>query len=185
MALTYSNMLPLNSNAPEFKLFDTISGKEKSLETLKGISGTVIAFICNHCPYVIHINSTLVKISNNYKSKGINFIAISSNDIEQYPEDSPEKMKINANLNNFNFPYLFDKDQQVAKIYDAACTPDIYLFNKSLQLIYRGQIDNSRPENGIEVNGEDLINAIDCLLNNTMNSRTQKPSMGCNIKWKN
>ena len=94
-------------------------------------------------------------------------------------------MKINANLNNFNFPYLFDKDQQVAKIYDAACTPDIYLFNKSLQLIYRGQIDNSRPENGIEVNGEDLINAIDCLLNNTMNSRTQKPSMGCNIKWKN
>ena len=94
-------------------------------------------------------------------------------------------MKINANLNNFNFPYLFDKDQQVAKIYDAACTPDIYLFNNSLQLIYRGQIDNSRPENGIEVNGEDLINAIDCLLNNTMNSRTQKPSMGCNIKWKN
>ena len=185
MALTYSNMLPLNSNAPEFKLFDTISGKEKSLKTLKGINGTVIAFICNHCPYVIHINSTLVKISNNYKSKGINFIAISSNDIEQYPEDSPELMKINANLNNFKFPYLFDKDQQVAKIYDAACTPDIYLFNKSLQLIYRGQIDNSRPENGIEVNGEDLINAIDCLLNNTMNSRTQKPSMGCNIKWKN
>lgn len=178
-------MLPLNSNAPEFKLFDTISGKEKSLKTLKGINGTVIAFICNHCPYVIHINPTLVKISNNYKSKGINFIAISSNDIEQYPEDSPELMKINANLNNFKFPYLFDKDQQVAKIYDAACTPDIYLFNKSLQLIYRGQIDNSRPENGIEVNGEDLINAIDCLLNNTMNSRIQKPSMGCNIKWKN
>ncbi len=185
MALTYSNMLSLNSNAPEFKLLDTVSGKEKSLKNLKGINGTVIAFICNHCPYVIHVNPTLVKISNNYRSKGINFIAISSNDIEQYPEDGPEKMKINADLNNFKFPYLFDKDQNVAKIYDAACTPDIYLFNKNLKLIYRGQIDSSRPANGIEVTGEDLTNAIDCLLNKTKNSRIQKPSMGCNIKWKN
>lgn len=184
MARTYSNMLALGTKAPDFKLIDTISGIEKSLTELKGEKGTVIMFICNHCPFVIHINEDLVKIANEYQKKGILFIAISSNDIVNYPDDSPELMKLNAFKNKYPFPYLYDETQEVAKAYDAACTPDIYLFDPHLKLIYRGQLDDSRPQNGIPITGYDLKYAIDCLLENKPNHCPQKPNMGCNIKWK-
>ncbi len=184
MARTYSNMLALGTTAPHFTLTDTISGKEMSLQTLKGAKGTVVMFICNHCPFVIHIIEGLVKIALDYQSKGVSFIAISSNDIVNFPNDSPQLMKENALENNFTFPYLYDETQEVAKLYDAACTPDIYLFDADLKLVYRGQIDDSRPQNGIPVTGVDLRYALDCLLENKPNHCPQKPSMGCNIKWK-
>jgi len=184
MARTPSNMLPLGTIAPYFNLVDTISDSFKSLEDLKGDKGTVVAFICNHCPFVIHINEKLVEIANYYQTRGINFIAISSNDVDNYPQDSPKKMKTHALENKYPFVYLYDKSQDVAKAYDAACTPDFYLFDKDLALVYRGQLDNSRPGNDIPVSGEDLIHAIKCLLEGKHNLKTQKPSIGCNIKWK-
>lgn len=184
MANTPSNMIPLGTQAPDFNLFDTVSQSHVSLQQLKGDTGTVIMFICNHCPFVIHINSQLVKIANDYIKKGIQFIAISSNDVLNYPQDSPEKMKVLAETENYPFPYLYDETQDVAKAYDAACTPDLYVFNKELKLIYRGQLDDSRPGNGLPVTGKDLKNAMDCLIENKENTSTQKPSIGCNIKWK-
>lgn len=184
MARTPSNMLPLGTKAPDFNLIDTISDTHKSLSELKGEKGTVIMFICNHCPFVIHVNEAIVEIANTYKQKGIGFVAISSNDIENYPQDAPDKMTTHAKENNYSFPYLFDETQDIAKAYDAACTPDFYVFDEELSLTYRGQLDSSRPENGIPVTGEDLKHALDCLLNNTTNLETQKPSIGCNIKWK-
>lgn len=184
MARTPSNMLDLGTIAQNFNLIDTKSDSFLSLENLKGKKGTVIAFICNHCPFVVHINAQLVNIANTYQQKGINFIAISSNDVVNYPQDGPDKMKTHAIENQYPFVYLYDKTQEVAKAYDAACTPDFYLFDNGLKLVYRGQFDNSRPENGIPVTGEDLIYAMDCLLENKSNSKMQKPSIGCNIKWK-
>ena len=184
MARTPSNMLDLGTIAPDFNLIDTKSDTFKNLDSLKGEKGTVIAFICNHCPFVVHINSELVNIANLYQEKGIKFIAISSNDAVNYPQDGPDNMKIHAKENQYPFVYLYDKTQEVAKAYDAACTPDFYLFDKDLKLVYRGQLDNSRPGNGIPVTGEDLIYAMDCLLENRSNSKLQKPSIGCNIKWK-
>jgi peroxiredoxin len=184
MARTYSNMLAIGTQAPDFSLIDTVSGVNKSLKELQGKIGTVIMFICNHCPFVIHVNEGLVKIANEYQLKGISFIAISSNDVVNYPADSPELMKVNAVKNNYPFPYLYDETQEVAKAYDAACTPDIYLFDDNLKLIYRGQIDDSRPQNEIPVTGLDLRYALDCLLGNKPNHCPQKPSIGCNIKWK-
>ena len=184
MARTPSNMLPLGTKAPDFNLIDTVSGKTLSLNSLKGNQGTVIMFICNHCPFVIHVNRELVAIANEYSSKGIGFVAISSNDVENYPQDAPDKMTSHAQQNNYPFPYLYDKSQAVAKAYDAACTPDIYLFDQNLKLVYRGQLDNSRPENDIPITGEDLRYALDCLLLGKENTKSQKPSIGCNIKWK-
>ena len=184
MARTPSNMLPLGTKAPSFNLLDTKSDTYKTLEILKGSEGTLVAFICNHCPFVIHINDTLVTIANEYQAREINFIAISSNDVINYPEDSPELMKLNAQEHNFIFPYLYDESQEIAKKYDAACTPDFYLYNNELRLVYRGQLDDSRPGNGIECNGDDLDYAINCLLSNNENDKVQKPSIGCNIKWK-
>ncbi|MGB5321491.1 thioredoxin family protein [Lutimonas sp.] len=184
MANTPSNMLPLGSRAADFELIDTVSDKKISLTALKGNKGTVVLFICNHCPFVIHVNKELVKIANEYKTKGISFIAISSNDVENYPQDGPELMKENAKIFNYPFPYLYDETQEVAKAYDAACTPDTYLFDEHLNLVYRGQIDDSRPGNGLPVSGADLRNALDHLLTNRGIVRNQKPSMGCNIKWK-
>ena len=184
MARTPSNMLPLNTKAPDFKLLDTISNKHLSLNQLKGTKGTVVMFICNHCPFVIHVNQEIVNIANEYHKKGISFIAISSNDVVNYPQDRPELMTEHAKNNNYPFPYLYDESQEVAQAYDAACTPDIYLFDADLQLVYRGQLDDSRPGNGIPVTGNDLRNALDCVLENKTNERTQKPSIGCNIKWK-
>ena len=184
MANTPSNMIPLGTQAPDFNLFDTVSQKKLSLQEVKGNKGTVIMFICNHCPFVIHINKDLVNIANAYAKKGIGFIAISSNDVVNYPQDDPDKMTIHAEENNYPFPYLYDETQDIAKAYDAACTPDLYVFNKNLNLIYRGQLDDSRPGNGIPVTGKDLKHALDCLLENKENFESQKPSIGCNIKWK-
>lgn len=184
MANTLSNMLPLGTLAPHFNLFDTISNSSLSLKNLKGTSGTVIIFICNHCPFVLHINNQLVKIANEYSKKGISCIAISSNDAIKYPQDGPNNMTMHAKNKGYSFPYLYDESQEVAKAYDAACTPDIYLFDSDLKLIYRGQLDDSRPGNGIPVSGQDLRHALDCLLENKENSEIQKPSIGCNIKWK-
>ena len=184
MAQTPSNMIALGTIAPKFELLDTISNSKMKLDNLKGSKGTVIAFICNHCPFVVHINDEFVKIANQYQKKGIGFIAISSNDIDKYPQDGPEKMHFHAVESKFSFPYLFDETQEIAKAYDAACTPDIYLFNNDLKLVYRGQFDDSRPGNNINPTGNDLKYAIDCLLSQTQNNQTQKPSIGCNIKWK-
>lgn len=184
MARTPSNMLPLGTVAPNFELLDTISEEKKSLQELKGTKATVIFFICNHCPFVIHVNDQLVKLANDYASRGVAFIAISSNDVENYPQDAPELMKKVAIDLAYPFPYLYDETQDVAKVYDAACTPDNYVFDENLKLIYRGQLDDSRPGNGIEVTGSDIRNALDCLLAGKENSMIQKPSIGCNIKWK-
>lgn len=140
-------------------------------------------FICNHCPFVKHVNKELSSIAKDYKSKGVNFIAISSNDVENYPEDSPEYMKQNAIEQEFIFPYLYDQTQEVAKAYDAACTPDFYVFDQELKLVYRGQLDDSRPGNNIPVTGKDLRHALNCIVDNTENTSIQKPSIGCNIKW--
>ena len=184
MANTPSNMLPLGTDAPHFELLDTLSDKQIKLEQIKGKNGTVIMFICNHCPFVIHVNSQIVTIANNYIEKGISFVAISSNDVENYPQDSPEKMKLQAVKENYPFPYLYDETQEVAKAYDAACTPDFYVFNNNLKLTYRGQLDDSRPGNSAPITGKDLRHALNCLLENKENLTTQKPSIGCNIKWK-
>jgi len=184
MANTLSNMLPLGSKAADFELIDTVSDKKMSLTELKGNKGTVIFFICNHCPFVIHVNKELVRIANEYKTKGISFIAISSNDVENYPQDGPELMQENAKIFNYPFPYLYDETQVVAKLYEAACTPDTYVFNENLNLVYRGQIDGSRPGNTIPVSGSDLRTALDHLLSKKDIVENQKPSIGCNIKWK-
>ena len=184
MAMTPSNMLLLGTKAPNFSLPDTISDTHLSLNDLKGDKGTVIMFICNHCPFVIHVNSELVYLANAYAEKGIGFIAISSNDAINYPQDSPAKMKIHAQTESYPFPYLYDETQEVAKAYDAACTPDFYVFDDTLELVYRGQLDDSRPGNGKPLTGKDLRHALDCLIGAKENTETQKPSIGCNIKWK-
>ena len=184
MARTPSNMLPLGTRAPGFKLPDTVSGKEMDLKSLQGVKGTLVMFICNHCPFVKHVNSELVRLGQAYLPKGISFIAISSNDVENYPDDSPEKMKENARLQGYPFPYLYDASQEVARSYQAACTPDFYLFDSNLDLVYRGQLDDSRPGNGIPVTGADLEGAIRALLSGEPIPADQKPSIGCNIKWK-
>ncbi|MBT8257465.1 MAG: thioredoxin family protein, partial [Bacteroidia bacterium] len=180
MARTPSNMLALGTKAPNFRLYDTASHRMLTLAELKGKAGTVVMFICNHCPFVIHVNEQLVKTANEYQAKGIQFIAISSNDVVNYPQDSPEKMIEQVKKLNYPFPYLYDETQQVAKSYDAACTPDLYLFNENLELVYRGQLDGSRPGNDIPVTGEDLHYAMDCLLSGKENDRSQMPSIGCN-----
>ena len=149
MSRTPSNMTPLGTLAPEFNLLDTVSNRYISLQSAKGQKGTVIMFICNHCPFVVHVNSELVDIANSYITKGIGFIAISSNDAKNYPQDGPEFMKIHADKVGYAFPYLYDDTQDIAKAYDAACTPDSYVFDSKMKLVYRGQIDDSRPGNNI------------------------------------
>ena len=177
-------MMPLSTKAPDFNLMDAVTSEMVSLENIRGKNGTVVMFICNHCPYVIHVNEEIVRLANDYRINGFGFVAISSNDVENYPEDSPENMLITAENNDYTFPYLYDETQEVAKAYDAACTPDIYLFDAELKLIYRGQLDNSRPGNMIQTTGRDLREALDSVLNNSPQRKDQKPSMGCNIKWK-
>jgi thiol-disulfide isomerase/thioredoxin len=154
------------------------------LRDIQGEKGTVIMFICNHCPFVKHVNDELVRLANDYRVTGFGFVAISSNDAEKYPQDGPAAMWENARKHSFSFPYLYDETQEIAKAYDAACTPDFYVFDDDLKLVYRGQLDNSRPGNGIPVNGRDLREALDNILNNNVQRKDQKPSMGCNIKWK-
>lgn len=184
MSLTPSTMLPLGTIAPDFNLIDAVTKNPESLQSIRGKKGTVVLFICNHCPFVKHVNEELVRLCNDYRVTGFGFVAINSNDIVKYPEDSPEKMWKTARQENYPFPYLFDETQEVAKAYNAACTPDFYLFDEELKLVYRGQLDNSRPGNGIPVNGRDLREAMDLILNNNPQRKDQKPSIGCNIKWK-
>nr|WP_297786059.1 thioredoxin family protein [uncultured Allomuricauda sp.] len=183
MARTPSNMLPLGTKAPDFELLDTVSDKTFSLDDLKGNKATVVMFICNHCPFVIHVNPIIVKLAKEYQEKGIAFVAISSNDVENYPQDAPHLMKKKAEEENYTFPYLYDETQEVAKAYDAACTPDFYLFDGDMALVYRGQLDDSRPGNGVPLTGNDLKNAMDAVLQGKHVDADQKPSLGCNIKW--
>ncbi|MCH2020933.1 MAG: thioredoxin family protein [Saprospiraceae bacterium] len=183
MALTESNMLSLGTKAPDFSLLDTISGKETHLIDIQSDKATVIMFTCNHCPYVLHINDVLVNFSNEYMEKGVSFVAISSNDIINYPQDSPDKMKELAQAEGYPFPYLYDPTQEVAKAYDAACTPDFYVFDKDLLLKYRGRFCPSRPKTNIPVTGIDVRNALDAIINHQEVDPKQYPSAGCNIKW--
>ncbi len=184
MALTQSNMLALGTKAPTFCLPDTVSGKDLCFGDVRGEKGTVVMFICNHCPYVIHVNDELVRLANDYLPKGIGFAAISSNDVVQYPQDGPDKMRQRALELGYPFPYLFDETQAVARAYDAACTPDFYLFDDQDKLVYRGRLDASRPGSDLPVTGADLRAALDALLERRPIPETQYPSMGCNIKWK-
>jgi peroxiredoxin len=184
MALTPSNMLPLGTTAPEFRLKDTNSNSYYSFDDLKGSKGTLVMFICNHCPFVLHVIDEVVKVANDYRVQGLGVIAISSNDVAQYPQDGPEAMAEFALRHKIGFPYLYDQTQEVAKAFDAACTPDFYLFDNAATLFYRGQLDDSRPGNNIPLSGSDLRNAIDALLYNRVIATPQKPSIGCNIKWK-
>jgi peroxiredoxin len=184
MPAVETSSIPLGFKAPDFYLPDTISGKNLSLADLKGSKATVVMFICNHCPYVVHVKEQLVSLANDYQSKGISFIAISSNDVVKYPADSPENMKIFAEQNKFPFPYLYDETQEVARAYDAACTPDFSIFNKDLICIYRGQLDSSRPSNGKPVTGEDIRKFLDSVLSGKISEDHQIPSIGCSIKWK-
>ena len=184
MAKTPSTMLALGTEAPEFSLQDILTGKQVSLHEKKDYVATVIMFICNHCPFVKHINPELTRLAHDYLLKNIRFIAINANDIDTYPDDSPENMKKTAEKEGYPFPYLFDETQEVAKAYQAACTPDFFVFDKQLMLVYRGQLDNSRPGNTLPLTGESIRNALDALLHNQPVSQDQRPSIGCNIKWK-
>ncbi|MGH7494010.1 MAG: thioredoxin family protein [bacterium] len=184
MAQTPSSMLPLGTTAPDFKLTDTVSGKMLSLADLKSNIATVIMFICNHCPYVKHVQHELVGLAKEYQARGISFVAISSNDVVAYPEDSPQRMTAVAREMNYPFPYLFDETQEVARAYQAACTPDFYIFDGELRCVYRGQLDDSRPKNNIPVTGKDVRAAMENILSGRVVSLEQKPSIGCNIKWK-
>ena len=184
MSYIESNMLPLGTKAPDFKLPDTVSGKDVSLEDVRSDKATLIMFLCNHCPYVIHVNEEIVRIVKEYKAKGVGFVGISSNNAEKYPQDGPEKMAVHARAVGYDFPYLYDESQEVAKSYDAACTPDFYVFDGDLKLVYRGRIDGSRTGNDVLLNGADLRAALDAVLSGTPVTAKQYPSGGCNIKWK-
>jgi len=184
MSETPSTMLPLGTKAPDFKLIDTVSNEEISLQAMKSNSATVIMFICNHCPYVKLIQTKLVEVIQYYQTKKINFVAINSNDINNYPADAPERMKEEALLHHYTFPYLFDETQTVAKAYQAACTPDFFVFDKNLECIYRGRFDEATPGNGKTVTGKDLSHALDAVLTGKNVDPHQYPSVGCNIKWK-
>lgn len=184
MALTESTMLQLGTKAPTFSLPDTVSGNEISFQDIKGNNGTVVMFLCNHCPYVIHVNQELIRIANDYKEKGIGFVAISSNDAVKYTDDTPDKMKLIAKVLMYPFPYLYDESQDVARAYDAACTPDLYIFDADDQLYYRGRLDESRPGNDKPLTGKDMRLALDLLLRGEAPMTKQYPSAGCNIKWK-
>ncbi|WP_268122543.1 thioredoxin family protein [Roseivirga pacifica] len=184
MARTPSNMLPLGTQAPDFSLFDTISGKKVSLNELKSDKATVVMFICNHCPFVKHVDAGIVALAKDYQAKGVAFVAISSNDVENYPQDGPDLMKEEAEKVGYTFPYLYDETQAVAKAYDAACTPDFYIFDAEMKCAYRGQLDGSRPGSGVPVTGSDMRAALDEILDGKPVSAQQIPSLGCNIKWR-
>lgn len=184
MALTESTMMALGAQAPEFTLPEPLSGKEWSLEQLQGVFGTLVIFMCNHCPYVKHVIEGITALSADYLLEGVSVIAINSNDTESYPEDSPENMAALAAKENFLFHYLHDESQQVAQSYRAACTPDFFLFDDELNCVYRGRMDAATPGNDEPVTGKDLREAMDALLEGRPVKGEQKPSVGCNIKWK-
>lgn len=176
-------MLNLGTTAPEFSLPDA-GGKVVSLNDFAGSPALLVAFICNHCPYVKHIRDEFAAFAREYREKGLQVLAISSNDVANYPDDSPEKMAEEAESAGYIFPYLYDETQAVAKAYQAACTPDFFLFDGERKLAYRGQFDDSRPRNDVPVTGRDMREAVDALLANQPVPATQTPSLGCNIKWK-
>lgn len=184
MVATKSTMIALGTKAPEFNLHDLLSGENKSLENLCSEVATVVMFICNHCPFVLHIVKKISELAQDYLPKEISFIAINANDVEQYPEDAPNKMVVFARKYALNFPYLYDASQAAAKAYHAACTPDFYIFDKQLACVYRGQFDDSRPSNNLPVNGQDIRRALDNILAGKAVDPKQTPSIGCNIKWK-
>jgi len=177
-------MLPLNTEAPSFTLPNSVDNQMLSLEEVKGSKGTLVIFMCNHCPYVIHLLDKMVEISNEIKPMGIHTVAISSNDINSYPEDRPELMKKLALEKSFEFPYLYDETQEIAMAYEAACTPDFYLFDGELKLVYRGRFDDARPKNDNPITGLDLMTACTNLSNGFPQEANQIPSLGCGIKWK-
>ena len=183
MVLTASEMLPLGTSAPDFSLPDT-EGKMVSLDDFKDAKAFLVIFMCNHCPFVKHILHEMIKLIKGYQAKSVAVVGINSNDVANYPDDKPELMAKLANEAGFTFPYLYDETQEVAKAYRAACTPDFYLFDSDKTLVYRGQMDESRPGNGIPVTGADLTAAIDAVIEGKPVSQEQKPSMGCNIKWR-
>jgi peroxiredoxin len=183
MVAVNSTMLPLGTKAPDFRLADT-SRKTVSLADFKSAPGLVVVFMCNHCPYVKHIRGGLAQLARDYSSRGVAVVGINSNDVDNYPGDSPEKMAEEAKAAGYIFPYLYDGTQAVAKAYRAACTPDFYLFDQEQRLAYRGQLDDSRPGSNVPVTGKDLRAAIDAVLAGKPVSANQKPSIGCNIKWK-
>ncbi len=184
MAKTPSAMLPLGTCAPQFSLLDVVSESTVSLNSRHNSCATVIMFICNHCPYVRHVNNELIRLANDYKNNNVCFLAINSNDVEKYPDDSPENMKKTALHLAYPFPYLFDETQEVARAYQAACTPDFFVFDKQMALAYRGQLDDSRPGSNLAPDGSSIRNALDCLIAGEPVPSNQKPSIGCNIKWK-
>jgi peroxiredoxin len=184
MGKTLSEMTEIGKTAPDFELTDTVSGKKMTLKKLKSPTATVIMFICNHCPYVKHVQKELVTLARDYQPKGISFIAISSNDAAQYPEDAPEKMREVARQMRYPFPYLYDESQQVAKAYHAVCTPEFYIYDAHLKCVYQGRLDDSMPESKIPVTGTDVRKALNCILTDNPVDEHQIPSMGCNIKWK-
>lgn len=183
MALVESNMMELGTTAPNFKLLDTVSSSMVSLLELKSEIATVVVFICNHCPFVHHVNSKLVEVANKYQAKGIQFIAISSNAVETHPQDGPEHMKHVAKTEGYPFPYLYDDTQEVARMYQAECTPDFFVFDGDLKCAYRGRFDETRPNTG-EASGRDLSTALEALVSGKVISEKQHPSMGCSIKWR-
>lgn len=183
MALTPSNMLPLGTPAPDFELPDTVSGRRLGLRQLASARATLVMFICNHCPYVKHVNPELVRLARDYQPRGVAMIAISANDAANYPADAPERMAEVAAEQGYSFPYLYDRSQDAARAYQAACTPDFYLFDGALRLVYRGRLDGSTPGNGVPLSGADLRGALDAVLAGEPLTADQQPSLGCNIKW--
>ena len=184
MALTPSTMLPLGTQAPEFRLADVVSGKKVSLADFAGEQALLVMFICRHCPYVVHVKDELARLGRDYAGKPLGIVAISANDAAGYPDDAPEKLKTMAQELGFTFPFCYDETQETAKAYTAACTPDFFLFGSDRRLIYRGQLDESRPGNGKPLTGKDLRAAINAALSGQPVNPTQMPSVGCNIKWK-
>ena len=184
MALTHSTMLALGTTVPDFQLPDVVSGKMISPGQFAGQKGLLVMFICRHCPYVIHVQQELGRLGRDYAGKSLGVIAISSNDVDNYPDDHPERLRAMARELEFPFPYCYDESQAVAKVFTAACTPDFFLFDETRKLVYRGQLDDSRPGNGKPVTGKDLRAAIDAVLAEQPVSQDQRPSAGCNIKWK-
>ena len=183
MVMTQSTMMPLGSSAPEFSLPD-LQGQTVSLGDYSEAPALLVMFICNHCPFVKHVRDALARLTTEYGKKGVAIVGINSNDVENYPDDRPEKMAEEVRSVGYTFPYLYDESQEIAKAYTAACTPDFFLFDKDRKLVYRGQMDDSRPDSGIPVTGKDLRAAIDAALAGGPATADQKPSVGCNIKWK-
>jgi peroxiredoxin len=183
MVLTPSTMLPLGTKAPDFSL-PNVDGSMVSLRDLAGAPALLVIFMCNHCPYVKHVAPELAKLARDYRAKGVAVVAINSNDVSSHPDDSPEQMVHEVERRGYTFPYLFDETQEVAKDYHAACTPDFYVFDGNQKLAYRGQLDASRPDTGVPLTGQDLRAALDAVLAGRKAPIDQKPSIGCNIKWK-